>query len=169
LPLGDVRRPPPASLLSPLLDHWGLRLEAGERRFVSVPLRDRVRSRRLALESPGRFRATGGACRVGTRDFLAFCALGAGRTVLIADADLLRDDLWAAPGPRGAERHLRLSDNVLVVAGWLDRLAGIDREPAARPVHWQRPDANRPVALGLALVPILAALAGFAALRFRRR
>ena len=153
LPLGDIRRPPPAGLLSPLLDHWGLRLEASDRRFVAVPVRDQARIRRLALERPGRFRTAGGTCRVGARDFLAFCAPGAGRVVLIADADLLRDDLWAAPDTRGSERHRRLSDNVLVVAGWLDGLAGIERERAARPVHWQRPDANRPVALLVAMLP----------------
>jgi ABC-type uncharacterized transport system len=169
LPLGDIRRPPPASLLSPLLDHWGIRLEAADGRRLRLDhLPDRALARRLALDSPGRFRVAGAACRVTTRDYLAVCAVGAGRAVLVADADLLRDDLWTGPGPRGSERHLRLSDNPLVVAGWLDRLAGVDRERAARPVSWQRPEANRAWALALAMAPILAALALFAALRFRR-
>ena len=168
LPLGDIRRPPPVSRLAPLLDHWGLDLEAPVRRLAVENLRDGTRIRRLVLETPGRFRARDDRCRVGARDFLAFCALGAGRAVLIADADLLRDDLWAAPHARGTERHLRLSDNPLVVAGWLDRLAGVERRRAARPVHWQRADANRAWALLLAALPILAALAWVAALRFRR-
>jgi hypothetical protein len=90
-----------------------------------------------------------------------------GRVGLVADADLLRDDLWAAPSPRGTERHLRLSDNPLIVAGWLDRLAGVERRRAARQVHWRRADANRAWALLLAALPILAALAWVAALRFR--
>ena len=170
VPLGDVRRPPSASLLAPLLDHWGLRLEpAPARGAVDVRLRDGEETRRLVLDRPGRFHASSQACRTGGREFLAFCTIGAGKAVLIADADLLRDDLWTGAGARGGERHLRHADNPLVLAGWLDRLAGIERERSARPVHWQRTDANRGQALALATLPILLALALFAVLRLRRR
>lgn len=169
LPIGDSRRPPPASRLGPLTGHWGLALDPPVRRLTIASVRDGEASRRLALETPGRWRATGPACRVGARDFLASCAIGAGRIFLVADADLLQDGLWAAPSPRGAERHLRLSDNPLIVAGWLDRLAGLDRPRAERPVHWQRPDANRGTALLLAFLPILGGFAAFAVFRLRRR
>ena len=159
----------PASLLAPLLDHWGLRLLAPARPMAIERVGDRGSTRLLALETPGRWQATGGACRVGTFDFLAGCAIGSGRSLLVADADLMQDALWAAATPRGTERHQRLSDNPLILAGWLDRLAGMDRQRAARPVAWQRPDANRGTALLLAILPILAALAAFAALRYRNR
>ena len=169
LPLGDVRRPPPASLLSPLLDHWGLRLEAAPAREVRIAyLRDGPRPRRLALDAPGRWQPTGTACRVAELDYLAVCAIGAGRAFLVADADLLRDGLWAAPVARGTERHLRRADNPFVLADWLDRLAAVDRERAARPVFWRRPGASRVWALLLAALPILAALGLAAALRRRR-
>ena len=169
LPLGDLRRPPPASLLSPLLDHWGVRLEPASARGLRLEyLRDGPDLRRLSLDAPGRFRVAGGGCRSGPRDYLAACAIGAGRALLVADADLLRDDLWAAPRPHGTERHARLADNPLIVAGWLDRLGGLERERAARPVQWQRPGANRALALMLAAIPILAGLAAAGRLRRRR-
>ncbi|HWT12452.1 MAG TPA: hypothetical protein VN231_06840 [Allosphingosinicella sp.] len=171
LPAGDLRRPPPVSLLSPLLAHWGLRLEpAPERRLALEMLRDGRHLRRLAMAAPGRFLASGGQCRTGPRDFLALCRIGRGRALLVADSDLLHDRLWAAPGPRGAERHARLADNPLIVAGWLDRLGGRHRERAAPPVRWQSPGAARAEALLLALLPILAASVGAIGLaRFRRR
>ncbi len=169
LPLGDARRAPPASLLSPLLDHWGLRLETAPARQARVAyLHDGPWLRRMILDSPGRWQATGRSCRVAELDYLAVCAIGAGRALMVADADLLRDELWAAPVARGTERHLRLADNPLVLADWLDRLAAVSRDRAARPVFWQRPGANRIWALILAALPILAALAFAAVLRLRR-
>ena len=169
LPVGDARRPPPASLLLPLLDHWGLRLEPPTRRLALEHLASGGAVRLLALETPGRWQPTGPACRLGAREFLADCAIGTGRVLLVADADLLRDELWAAAVERGTERHLRLSDNPIVVADWLDRLAGIDRARVAAPVRWQRLNSNRGWALALAALPILGGFAAFAALRRRRR
>ena len=169
LPLGDPRRPPPVSLLSPLLDHWGLSLEPAPARALRLDyLRDGPDLRRLSLDAPGHFRVVGRECRPGSRDYLVYCAIGAGRVLLLADADLLRDDLWAAPTPRGGERQLRLADNPLVIAGWLDRLGGIERARAAEPVHWQDPGANRLRALALGAIPILTALVAAAWLRRRR-
>ena len=170
LPPGDVRRPPRVSRLAPLLLHWGLALEPGpERRLVVEPVRDRNLVRRLALASPGRFVALGNSCRLARREFLATCMIGRGQAWLVADADLLHDEMWVAPIPRGAERHARLADNPLVVAGWLDRLAEIERERAMPAVAWQRPGASRDRALLFAAGPILFLLAIFALLWARRR
>ena len=166
LPLGDVRRPPPTGLLSPLLTHWGLRLEAPSRRRVALePVRDAGQLRRLAMAAPGRFVATGESCRIGRADFTAVCRVGEGEAWLVADADLMHDVLWTAPMARGTERHARIADNPLVVASWLDRLGGIERERAAREVRWVAPDADRRLALVLAALPILAALAAAFLLR----
>jgi len=166
LPFGDPRRPPPVSLLSPLLDHWGVTLEpAGAGLFIDSLDEDGV-PRRLALDGPGRFRIARGGCRSFGRPYLAICTVGAGKALLVADADLLRDDLWVPPGPRGSDRHRRHADNPLVVADWLDRLNGLHRERAARPVRWQAPGANRGFALALGSLPILA---GFLAVFFLRR
>lgn len=159
LPLGDPRRPPPTSLLAPLLGHWGLRLEAkAEPRMEAHWLRSGGQRRRLSLAAPGRF-VGGGACRVSDAGFLAACRIGRGQAWLLADADLLHDSTWTAPMVRGDERHARLADNPLVVADLLDRLAGVSRQRAAAPVQWQAPGADRGLALLAGAAPILAALA----------
>ena len=169
LPLGDLRRPPHVSQLDPLFFHWGLALEpASARRLVVEPVRDRGAARRLALAAPGRFVTFDASCRVGAREFLAACAIGRGRAWLVADADLLRDEMWAAPTPRGAERHARLADNPLIVASWLDRLAGIERERAAPAVVWQQAGASRGRALLFAAGPILLFLTILGLFRTRR-
>ena len=171
LPLGDIRRPPSSSLLGPLLGHWGLALEPPEERRLAVDhLALQGAVRRLILAAPGRFIAQGPDCRTAGRDYLAWCRIGAGRAALVADADLLRDDLWAAPIARGGERHARLSDNALIVAAWLDRIGGVARPPRQRPVQWLLPGADRGRALLLAVLPILLyAGGGLAATRLRRR
>lgn len=138
LPLGDVRRPPPVGLLGPLLRHWGLTLEAeAQPRLVVDYVRQQGDARKLTLGAPGSFTATGPACRLTGRSYFAHCAIGQGTALLVADADLLRDGLWAAPGEGGTGRHARLADNPLILAGWLDRLAGHARPRAARPVVWR--------------------------------
>lgn len=170
LPPGDLRRPPSASRLSPLLDHWGLRLETAPARPLVVDhLRAGPATRRLALAAPGRFVALGERCRVGPRDFLASCRIDAGRVLLVADADLMHDGLWTGPGRRGAERHARQADNGLLIADWLDRLAGLDRRRAARPVRWLRPGTDPSRALLLAALPILLLAGGAAMHRFIHR
>ena len=163
LPVGDSRRPPPASLLAPLLHHWGLTLEDATAPDLLVEqIGDRGEARRFALAAPGRL-AAGGGCRLGAFAWLAMCAIGEGRALVIADADLLHDDLWIV-GENA--HHARLADNPLVVAGWLDRLAGLHRERADRPVRWIGAAANRSVALILAALPILGLLvAAFATRR----
>jgi hypothetical protein len=169
LPLGDPRRPPPVSLLAPLLDHWGVTLEPTAAGHLLDRVGEGEEVRRLSLDGPGRFRIASGGCRSFGRAYVAYCRIGAGRALLVADADLLRDDLWAPPGPRGTERHRRLADNALVVADWLDALAGRDRERAAQAVLWQRPGSSRGLALALGALPILAGFAAAFLLRRRRR
>lgn len=161
---GDVRRPPDRGLLGPLLDHWGIRLEApgGEgssERYVG--------GRRLLLHSSGSFVAQGPACRVAADPALARCRIGGGEAMLVADADLLAQPLWA---PNGGERHAREADNPLVVADWLDSLAGLRRERVERPVEWKDPRSGAGRALLAASVPaLLALLGGFALLVWRGR
>ena len=170
LPLGDFRRPPPSSLLAPLLSHWNLELRPpAESRLEIRHLRDGANLHRLTLVAAGRLQAGGGPCRTGRSGLFAFCAVGEGRALLVGDADLMRDDLWTSVGPRGMERHARLADNPLLVARWLDRLAGVERERAARPVRWLRPQANRRLALILASVPLLLVLAAGVAARWASR
>lgn len=169
LPLGDPRRPPPTSLLAPLLGHWGLRLEApAEPGMETHWLLHGDQRRRLALAAPGRFVATGSLCRVAKAAYLAACRIGRGEAWFLADADLLHDSTWAAPMVRGDERHARLADNPLAVADLLDRLAGVSRERIAGPVEWQTPGTDRRLALLAGAAPILAALAVVLMMVWRR-
>jgi hypothetical protein len=153
LPLGDIRRPPPVHLLEPLLAHWGLVVDG-----PATPGRAVVRAgeRRLTVEAPGSVRSAGLVARRG---------IGRGRVILVADADLLRDDLWA---PLGPARHQRTSDNPLLIAQWLDELIGLQRRWTLGEVAWSR--SGSPVqAMAAGLLPIaLTAAAGFL-LRRRRR
>ncbi|QPQ54065.1 Gldg family protein [Allosphingosinicella flava] len=165
LPPGDARRAPPVGLLGPLLDHWGLRLEDGERgqavRFIG--------GRKLAVAAPGRFESANSACRVGDAGLVARCGVGRGGAFVVADADLMHDALWIEPELEGGDRRdLRTADNPLVVADWIDELAGVTRQRGGGDVAWTSPQANRDRAFLLAALPILLAAVAGLALRFRR-
>jgi len=91
-PIGDRRRPQDVILLSPILGHWGLRLEfdeeqpAGRRESGGAPP--------IPLNLPGRFVAES-SCAVDSGGVLARCAIGKGRVVVLADAAML--DLHEPP------------------------------------------------------------------------
>jgi hypothetical protein len=152
LPLGDIRRPLPASLLRPLLTHWQLEL-LPPHRAGAMQLLVGEAGRLIVLDAPGRFTGKGGACRPSLQSIYARCALGTGRAILLADADLLRDDLWAAPGEDGGARHRRLADNPLHLADLLEEAAGVPRERMRAPVAWATPHASAGPAIALALLP----------------
>jgi len=163
--LGTARRPPPVGLLAPLLGHWGLDLGTAADRSVRL---EEVEERRLAVAAPGSFRARSAACEVEGGGLVARCSIGRGKVLLVADADLLHDGLWAAPHLNGESRHRRVADNPLVVSQWLDQLAGVQRSRAAGEVAWSDPGADRRMALLLAFLPIAAAGIG-GAMRLRRK
>jgi len=117
-PLGDPRNPPVTSLLTPLLDHWGVTLGAappGERAAQNVD----VAGHRLRLFSAGRFERLPSGCRAFAGARIAQCRIGAGEAWLVGDADLLFAPLWQPLLPGAA--HLRRADTM----EWLDaRLRG---------------------------------------------
>lgn len=155
LPLGDIRRPPPAGLLAPLLNHWQLALDRPE---APGQVEARWNGARIMMDSPGRLRSSTSGCTVAPGGWTALCRLGRGMVRVVADADLLRDSVWA---PDGVDRPI--ADNPAVVGEWLDSLAGLAR---ARPRH-----AREAGAAGW-LVPALllaAAAAGIGLLLRRRR
>jgi hypothetical protein len=97
---------------------------------------------------------------------MARCRIGRGEALLVADADLMRDDLWAPSGP---EAHRRAADNPQFVADRLDALLGLRRARADRAVAWAGPRAPAG-ALVVATLPLLgAAAAGGLLLRRRRK
>ncbi|WP_106638790.1 Gldg family protein [Allosphingosinicella vermicomposti] len=166
LALGDARRPPPIGLLGPLLDHWGLALEEGAERGVAIRISG---PRKWTVAAPGRFRAADPGCRLGDEGLLADCRIGRGRALLVADADMLHDTLWAAPGERGGDRHRRIADNPLLVADWLDSLSGLSRMRQSGDVAWRKPGDNAGRAILFALLPVLAAGVTGLVLRVRRK
>ena len=170
LALGDIRRPPAIGLLDPLLSHWGLSLAGDpEPRLVTRHIEAGGALRRLVMFGPGRFAAEGDACKVGRTREIARCRLGRGEALLLGDADMMHDRLWVGPGSRGAERHARRSDNPLLIADWLDALAGNRRPRRAGPVEWLDPASDRPIAVLLTLLPLVALAAPALILRIRRR
>ena len=156
LPLGDIRRPPPVGLLAPLLNHWRLALDGPEAPGEVEALWN---GRRIVMDSPGRLRSSTSDCTVAPGGWTALCRLGRGTVRVVADADLLRDPLWA---PKGLQRPM--ADNPAIIGEWLDWLAG---RPRPRP----RLARDTGGAVGL-LVPALllaAAAAGIGLLLRRRR
>jgi hypothetical protein len=169
LPLGDARRPPLMHLLGPVFSHWGVRVDPPAGRVLEVQdLRHRQETRRLTMAAPGTIVATNPNCRIEPTRRVGRCAIGGGKVTLLADADLLQDSLWAAPGEAGGRRHQRRADNPLVVADLLDELGGVSRVRTDGDAQWVAADAPRTRALLLAALPILAALALAALLRLRR-
>lgn len=120
-PLGDPRNAPVTSLLTPLLDHWGVTLgaaPAGE----SKPLLVDVDGARLRLFSAGRLERLSPACRTYADSRAAQCRIGRGEAWLVGDADLLFAPLWQPLVP-GAT-HLRQADTMEWLSARLWRGAG---------------------------------------------
>jgi len=96
-PIGDRRRPQDVILLSPILGHWGLKLEFDEGQPGGLTLAGGEPP--IPLNLPGRFVAEGN-CAVESGGALARCAIGQGRVVVLADAAVL--DLHDPPPGAGA-------------------------------------------------------------------
>lgn len=99
LPLGDKRRPPSAFPDTGLLQHWGLRLDAPEERG---PRETRLDRQSLLTASPGTLVRTAGTCAVADDGLVADCRLGAGRALVIADADFINLGPDGLDGPTDA-------------------------------------------------------------------
>jgi hypothetical protein len=128
-PTGDSRNPPVTSLLTPLLDHWGITLGAaptGEAEAHDVD----VDGRRLRLFSAGRFEAPPPGCTAQADTQILRCRVGAGEAWLVGDADLLFAPLWQPLV--GDLPHLRRADTIEWIAARLDGPAY--RAPFLQPV-----------------------------------
>lgn len=84
--IGDRRRPQDVILLSPILEHWGLRLQFDEGQPGGVT--ESSGEPPIPLNLPGHFVAEGD-CAVESAGVLARCAIGKGRLLVLADAALL--------------------------------------------------------------------------------
>lgn len=90
--LGDPRRPQAIVMLSPLLDHWGLRLDfdskqaGGERSASAMGLA-------VPVDLPGRFSIISSSlCRLWDQGLVATCRIGKGRVYALADATVIDPD-----------------------------------------------------------------------------
>jgi hypothetical protein len=96
-PIGDQRRAPFVDLLDPLYSHWGLELNLIY--GFDVPIQTRqLGGATVAVASPGRWNTVGTACVVAAGGLTADCQIGKGHALLVADADLLDERLWAESG-----------------------------------------------------------------------
>lgn len=82
-PLGDPLRPPPMFMDTGLLAHWGLRLDAPDKRGARPA---KLGGYDVLTVSPGQLY---GGCRIGSGRIVAHCRIGKGRVTIVADADLL--------------------------------------------------------------------------------
>lgn len=96
LPLGHPGRPPAAFPDTGLLRHWGLRLDAPDRRG---PRQSSLGGIPVLTASPGTLIRAGGTCATLDDGLLAGCELGRGRASIIADADFLNLGEGGLDGP----------------------------------------------------------------------
>lgn len=119
---GDPRNAPITSLLTPLLDHWGVKLSAvahgqgGEQwlHMVDAGVGAGVGAG-LRLHSAGRFARWPSTCVSIGQAYALRCKIGRGEVVLVGDADLLYAPLWQPNGWDAA--HLMKSDILPWAAG----------------------------------------------------
>lgn len=164
---GDPRRPPLYDGLGPLLSRWGLTLESPLSGNALVTRE--ISGRRILMAAPGRFSTSNGACMTRQAGLLADCRIGRGRALLLADADLLHDLLWAGPGAIGSRRAGRLADNAAFV---IERLAELDGWALLTPdrIDWiTRPDSFESGLLAAFAVPLSSLLLGLGLLIRGRR
>jgi hypothetical protein len=102
-PLGDKRRPLFTSMLSPLLNYWGVELvlpledegPASLRKIGAFNIRTVTPGEWLPKHSTAKNR-----CAILAKGLLADCRIGKGRAILLADADFLDAAFWEGRGMR---------------------------------------------------------------------
>jgi hypothetical protein len=98
LPLGDQRRPLFTSLLTPMFAHWGLELALPVDENSAVAKGANAGKFRLSPKSAGIWLKGKGnpsaACAIRQDQLVAYCTVGKGRALLVADADLLQEAQW---------------------------------------------------------------------------
>lgn len=126
-PLGDPRRPPLTSLLDPLMTHWGLTLEPAH--LGPVERRMLAGGAMIQLAGASHFTlARHSPCSLAEQGLIAYCRIGKGRAVLVADADWTDDRLWTL-APERPRDHLAWTSDAMPLLSHL--IAG--NEGRARP------------------------------------
>lgn len=99
-PLGDPLRPPPMFMDTGLLGHWGLRLNAPDKRG---PQARQLAGEDIMTSSPGSLQ---GSCTIAADRLVARCRIGRGRATVVADADLLDTDRLGPDASRNLDALL---------------------------------------------------------------
>ncbi|CAN5299678.1 hypothetical protein BH10PSE13_BH10PSE13_19400 [soil metagenome] len=153
-PIGHPQRPPPATLLGPLLAHWGVTIS---RPNIAVQHGGPVQRWRL---DDGRMIQVAGTsqlfpaapeCAIESRGMVARCRIGRGAGIIVADADLANDALWTKKPETPLEITGWTSDAVPFLADLLGPGAG---EGAGRRV-WLGQAGGVPVALRFSFAALL--------------
>jgi hypothetical protein len=105
LPLGDRRRAPSASLLQPLLGHWGF----GHGALLPAEARHVLSDGRLVTLSGA---AMGKGLPLRKR-------IGRGEALLLGDADLIDDRLWLADPAHPLDPRAWVADTPALLSEWL--------------------------------------------------
>jgi hypothetical protein len=98
--LGDKLRPPVSIADTGLLAHWGLRLDAPDKRGLRHFPNEMGN---VDTNSPGRLIRVGGECSADPTGISASCRPGLGRVLVIADADWLNLEAVSAAGGNPSE------------------------------------------------------------------
>lgn len=110
--LTDPRRPPLTSLLDPLMTHWGLTLEPA-RLDAAQPVERRRLTGGAMVQLAGASHFTlapGAPCTLAEGGLIAYCRIGKGKAVLVADADWIDDRLWTLAPARPRDARAWTSD-----------------------------------------------------------
>jgi hypothetical protein len=106
-PFGDPLRPPPMFMDTGLLGHWGVTLDAPDKRGHG---QRKLGGYDVETVSPG---SLSGHCEISSDRLVAICRIGKGRATIIADGDLLDVDQLG----EGADHNL---DGVIAELSRLD-------------------------------------------------
>jgi hypothetical protein len=99
-PLGDQRRPLFTSLLNPLFRHWGVELALPVADDDNADVATNAGEYALATKSRGilvvaKNPKVAARCSIRRDEFIAYCAVGKGRALIVADVDMLHESSWS--------------------------------------------------------------------------
>jgi hypothetical protein len=159
-PLGHPRRPPMTSLLDPLMTHWGLALDYAPMGFVER--RVVTGGAMIQLAGASAFVAARNApCTLAENGLIAYCRIGKGRAVLVADADWIDDRLWTLWPERPRDARGWASDALPILSQLIAGTEGPFKPSGAWMISQAALVSALRWALGLAAL-LAAALASFA-------
>ena len=97
-PLGDRRRPLFTSLLNPLFGHWGLQLalptDVASEAQATAAGQYALSTKSAGIWVKGKNATPAAQCVIREDELIAYCSIGKGKALLIADADILQDAQW---------------------------------------------------------------------------